>query len=213
MKSKGLNVTGKHAKKNKPERATLFYTRYSQPLRELIAYMNKHSQNLIAEHLMLQLGVQAKKGAKATTQDGIDVVLKHIKDLGVMTRDTRLTNGSGLSRDMKIPASSISALMMDMYDAYTLNPEYMSSLAVGGSEGTLRRRFKEPEFFGRVRGKTGSLNGVYCLASYVWSADDELYAMVYLANDLQGPSAKARKLQDRLIRHMLDGFTRKRGGI
>ena len=70
----------------------------------------------------------SNEGKPASINDGLRVVTKYINTLGVDTAQTQLVNGSGLSRKMKIPASSISALMMDMFETYTISPRFAPSL-------------------------------------------------------------------------------------
>jgi D-alanyl-D-alanine carboxypeptidase len=83
--------------------------------------------------------------------------------------------------------------MMDMFHHPQLAPEFLASLSVGGVYGTLRRRCVEQP--GAGRGKTGSLNGVYCLTSYVRAQTGDTYALTFFANDLRR-SRPARALQD-----------------
>jgi len=76
-------------------------------------------------------------------------------------------------------------------------PEFLASLSIGGRDGTLRSRFRGDDLSGRVRGKTGSLNGVQCLAGYVEAPDGAVYAFAFLVNDVAGPLSRVRRLQDR----------------
>jgi D-alanyl-D-alanine carboxypeptidase/D-alanyl-D-alanine-endopeptidase (penicillin-binding protein 4) len=82
--------------------------------------------------------------------------------------------------------------------------EFRAALAIGGLDGTLRSRFAEEEQVGRVRGKTGSLNGVHCLTGYVDGADGEVYAFAFLVNDIRGPLSRARRLHDRFVEVLLE---------
>jgi serine-type D-Ala-D-Ala carboxypeptidase/endopeptidase (penicillin-binding protein 4) len=204
LKANEIKVKGKFKKVAPPHDAWAFYTHYSPPLRELVADMNKHSVNLIAEHLLIQLGVQANDGP-ARTEDGVKVVNAYLADLGLTSSEVQLVNGSGLSRKLKIQPSLMTAVLVEMFEQDRFAPEYLGSLAVAGAEGTMRRRLRDPKYFGRVRGKTGSINGVYCLTSYVWAADGEVYALAFFANNLRRSPAYVRSLQDFMISLLLDG--------
>jgi serine-type D-Ala-D-Ala carboxypeptidase/endopeptidase (penicillin-binding protein 4) len=59
---------------------------------------------------------------------------------------------------------------------------------------------------GRVRAKTGSLSGVFCLAGYVTGSDGTEYAFTFLVNELEGSTARARAAHDQLVR-VLSGVT------
>jgi D-alanyl-D-alanine carboxypeptidase/D-alanyl-D-alanine-endopeptidase (penicillin-binding protein 4) len=87
-----------------------------------------------------------------------------------------------------------------MYANVDVGPEYLTTLAVGGRDGTLWRRFREDGMEGRVRAKTGSLGGVFCLAGYVSAVDGTDYAFTFFVNDLDGSTARARSAHDQLVR-------------
>ena len=205
LKQHKIKVSKKHRFKKTPSRLPQYHRHKSEPLRKMIMDLNKHSRNLWAEHFLIQLGVQAKKGP-ATTADGVVAVENYLKKIGVYSEDTVLVNGSGLSREIKIPASTVSAVLLDMKSNQAIGLEFLSSMAVAGGMGTLRYRFQEDSYAGRVRGKTGSLNGVYCLSVFVWGEKD-LYVMTFLGNNLSKPSSYTRKVQNFIIKTLLDGKT------
>jgi D-alanyl-D-alanine carboxypeptidase/D-alanyl-D-alanine-endopeptidase (penicillin-binding protein 4) len=92
-----------------------------------------------------------------------------------------------------------------------LNPrvgaEFRSSLSIGGRDGTLRSRFKEERESGLIRGKTGTLDGVHCLAGYVEALDGEVYAFAFLANDITGPVSRVRRAQTAFAETLFAGST------
>ena len=65
-------------------------------------------------------------------------------------------------------------------------------------------RFTEEDEVDRVRGKTGTLDGVHCLAGTVEAADGEIYAFAYLVNELPGSISRARKAHDRFCGVLCD---------
>jgi D-alanyl-D-alanine carboxypeptidase/D-alanyl-D-alanine-endopeptidase (penicillin-binding protein 4) len=97
----------------------------------------------------------------------------------------------------------LTAVLLDMDADRLVGPEFRAALSIGGLDGTLRSRFRADELAGRVRGKTGSLNGVYCLAGYADASDGETYAFAFLLNDIQGPLSRARSVQDRFVEALL----------
>jgi D-alanyl-D-alanine carboxypeptidase/D-alanyl-D-alanine-endopeptidase (penicillin-binding protein 4) len=121
-----------------------------------------------------------------------------------------LINGSGLSRQLTLRPSHITAVLLDMYHDRQVGSEFLASLSVGGQDGTLRRRFNDDEHMGRVRGKTGSVNGVYCLAGYIDAGDGKVYAFSFLVNNFSRSSRPVRRLQDRFGESILD-FSQEEG--
>jgi D-alanyl-D-alanine carboxypeptidase/D-alanyl-D-alanine-endopeptidase (penicillin-binding protein 4) len=62
-------------------------------------------------------------------------------------------------------------------------PEFAASLPLSATDGTLRKRFRSPEMQGRLRMKTGSLEGVSALAGYVNAASGRTFVTVIILND------------------------------
>ena len=115
-----------------------------------------------------------------------------------------VVNGSGLSREIMLSASLINGLMVQMYLDPMVGPEFVASMSIGGEDGTLWHRFRKGGHSGRVRGKTGSLSGVYSLTAFVHGGDGEVYVMTFMTNGIRGGSRKVRALQDRFAGKLLD---------
>lgn len=196
IKAEGIKYTGRFRVGEAPDEAQSLVRLLSPPLHEILNHTNKYSSNFMAEHVLKTLGavVHEKPG---TTANGVKVVESYLEELGVPLAEVQLVNGSGLSRDIRLAPSHVNAVLMDVYHNPALRPEFLSSLAVGGVDGTLRHRFNDDGEPARVRGKTGSLNGVYCLAAFVRGGDGKVYAFTLLANDLRR-SRPARALQDQI---------------
>ncbi|MFZ5475980.1 MAG: D-alanyl-D-alanine carboxypeptidase/D-alanyl-D-alanine endopeptidase [Myxococcota bacterium] len=197
-KELGIKVKGKfRAGLTSPEAELLFKTE-SDPLAEIVSTTSKHSNNFMAEQMLRAVGAE-RYGLPGTTAKGIRAVEEYLTALGIPKGDFRLVNGSGLSRDVLLRPSHVNAVLVDMWQSADLGPEFAASLSVGGRDGTLWSRFREDGLEGRVRGKTGTLNGVHCLAGYVRAMDDETYAFTFLVNDIEGALSRARKAHDRLV--------------
>jgi D-alanyl-D-alanine carboxypeptidase len=94
------------------------------------------------------------------------------------------------------------AVLLDMVDDPRVGAEFRSSLAIAGTDGTLWRRLSDQP--GRLRGKTGTVDGVHCLAGYMEAADGEIYAFAFLANDVRGGTGKVKGMHDRLARKIFE---------
>jgi D-alanyl-D-alanine carboxypeptidase/D-alanyl-D-alanine-endopeptidase (penicillin-binding protein 4) len=112
-------------------------------------------------------------------------------------------NGSGLSLDARLRPSVLTAILADMYHDRNVGPEFAASLAIGGIDGTLWHRFREDDEVSRVRGKTGSINGVHCLAGILEAGDGSMLAFAVMLNDLGSNPSPARRLEDAVVRGML----------
>jgi D-alanyl-D-alanine carboxypeptidase/D-alanyl-D-alanine-endopeptidase (penicillin-binding protein 4) len=78
-------------------------------------------------------------------------------------------------------------------------PEFAASLPLSATDGTLRKRFRSPEMQGRLRMKTGSLDGVSALAGYVNAASGKTYVAVIMLNHPGAENGPGEQVQAALI--------------
>lgn len=196
----GIVVSGKHRRGSTPGNASLIIHHQSVPLTAVLMDMNKYSNNFMAEQVLKTIG--AESGGEGSTAKGLEAVRAYFDELQIPREAYTVINGSGLSRDAKLPPSVLAAVMVDMGRNGAVGSEFQTSLSIAGMDGTLRRRLREEP--ARVRGKTGTIDGVHCLTGYVTASDGELYAFSFLVNDLRGGSRPAKRLHDRFLRRMFN---------
>lgn len=202
-KDQGLKIRGKYLEGDVPDSgAEILVQHRSESLSRILATTNKHSNNFMAEQVLKTLG--AEVNGEGSTAAGILVVQDYLLSLGIPPEDFALVNGSGLSRDLRLRPSHLTAVLVDMAHDEQVGAEYEASLAIGGTDGTLWSRFKGPDRVGKVRGKTGTLNGVHCLTGYIRAGDGRRYAFAYLVNNLPYSIAKARSAHDRFANTLFD---------
>ena len=170
------------------------------PLATAVYELLKHSSNPMTRTLILTLGAE-RYGTPATVQNGEQVVHDFLVDRGLVFPELVIDNGSGLSRITRISAGSMAQLLMDAARSpYTA--EFQAGLPLGGQDGTLRRRFTETEE-GRVRMKTGTLNGVSALAGYVRSSSGRSLAVVSIVNHPGAQGGPGVVINDAVVRWAL----------
>ncbi|HUH41141.1 MAG TPA: D-alanyl-D-alanine carboxypeptidase/D-alanyl-D-alanine-endopeptidase [Castellaniella sp.] len=179
-----------------PGNATPLVWHDSPALSDIIRQINKHSNNVMARMLLLTLGAEVN-GRGATPVSGGQGVLQLLRNQGVDTSGWVLDNGSGLSREGRITAHGL-AQMLDVAWRSPLMPEFVSSLAISGVDGTVRRRLRDDETRGQAHLKTGTLRNARALAGYVRGASGKRYILVSLVND--GNAAGVRAFDDALVR-------------
>lgn len=198
LKQQGIKVHGRMVPGRTPSDAKVLFASRSEPLVNILTEMNKHSNNFIAEQVVRTVGAE-RRGLPGTTAKGAQVISEYLTQLGIPATDYALVNGSGLSRGVSLKPSVLSHVLVDMWNNPSVGPEFLTTLSVGGRDGTLRSRFREEAMVGRVRGKTGTLNGVHCLSGYVRAPDAHVYAFAFLVNDIEGAVSRARHAHDRLV--------------
>jgi D-alanyl-D-alanine carboxypeptidase/D-alanyl-D-alanine-endopeptidase (penicillin-binding protein 4) len=196
-----------------PRQARLLRNFESLPLSEVIADINKFSNNVMAQMLYLSLGQPGVGSAGAAG------VAPGSRGTGFTQARTRLDrwwrerfgpeayvpivdNGSGLSRDER---STANALLAVLQQAAT-HPQaqvYANSLAIAGVDGTARRmgeRNPTSEAIGQALLKTGTLRDVTALAGYVSTRSGRRLALVAIINHPNAPAA--RPALDALLDHL-----------
>lgn len=166
----------------------------SPPLAEVIRVVNKSSNNVMTRVLLLTIASELGQ-RPATVTGGVQRVLQTLQSQGVKTEGVVIENGSGLARTSRISANQVAKMLQVAWRSPAM-PEFVSSLSVLGTDGTLRRRLR-----GDARGyahmKTGALRDSRAIAGYVLSRSGKRYVFVSLVNDPQ--AFKARDFENQVI--------------
>ncbi len=120
--------------------------------------------------------------------------------MGPSTPQPVVENGSGLSRDERITAEALLALLRDAAVHPVAGPVLLQSLAVAGVDGTAIRMGERGHMkaaLGNARVKTGSLRDVASVAGYVQAQDGSTWGVVGIVNHTQ--AAQARPVLDALL--------------
>jgi D-alanyl-D-alanine carboxypeptidase/D-alanyl-D-alanine-endopeptidase (penicillin-binding protein 4) len=83
-------------------------------------------------------------------------------------------------------------------------PEYASSLALAGLDGTMRNRFRKSPATGRMHLKTGRLDDVSAVAGYVTAASGQRLIAVVLVNAPEAHRGPGEELQDAVLQWVHD---------
>ena len=179
-----------------PRNAQALVWHDSRSLADQIRVINKQSNNVMATLLLLRLGNQIN-GKGATTASSENAAMRILQSQGINTTGWRIDNGSGLSRQARVTAGGLSQ-MLDVIWHSNYMPEFMSSLAIAGVDGTVRRRLRDDEVQGRAHLKTGTLRDARALAGYVLGASGKRYSMVTMVNGEN--TAAVRPFDDALVK-------------
>lgn len=151
----------------------------SPTVSDLVTEVLRESDNETAELLVKEMGLR-RRGA-GTTASGVRAVTAALADRGVPMANTVVADGSGLSSRARVTCRALSAVLT------RAEPILADRLAVAAQSGTLRNRLRATPAAGRVRAKTGSLDGMSGLAGYADTVSGRV-AFVYLVNGLPVPT-------------------------
>ena len=194
----GIEIAGRLETGVVPAGARSLYTHESRPLAALVRDMNKNSNNFMAEMLLKTLGAQFVS-TPGTTEGGLEMVRAYLAGLGLDPRDLRIVDGSGLSDLDRMPALMMAEILARAREDFEVEPELVSSLPIGGADGTLSDRFASEEGRRRVRAKTGRVAGAISLAGYASNRDGHVLAFVIFANQPRGTLDAVHRTLDRLV--------------
>ncbi|MDH5323465.1 MAG: D-alanyl-D-alanine carboxypeptidase/D-alanyl-D-alanine-endopeptidase [Gammaproteobacteria bacterium] len=174
----------------------------SLPLADIITFVNKHSNNVMARQLLLTLSAEVL-GAPGTEEGGREVVTDWLVDHGLDVPQLSFTNGAGLSRDTRISAGDMAALLEFAWRQPYM-PEFVSSMSLLGHDGTTRRRFDNPGLDGSAHLKTGSLDHVTAIAGYLQAKSGRRFAVVSMQNYQDIHRGPGQEVQEALLRWVYD---------
>lgn len=186
-------------------KASLLFTQYSPPLKDIIKVINKNSRNFFAEQLLKTIGLEEEHFG--SSENGIDAEEELFREMGINTDGLNLVDGSGLSRMNLVSPSHFVSLLNYMYKSKHFIPFY-NSLPIAGVDGTLGTRLKNTRAEGKVRAKTGYLESIRSLSGYTYTGDNEPIAFSIIVNNFNVPVKLAENLQD-LVCLRLVNFRRK----
>ncbi len=169
---------------------------YSRPLSELVREMMKWSSNFKAE-CILKLTAAEVLGPPGSARKGISLVKQLLDQAGVDTTKFRLVDGSGLSRYDLVSSDIITKLLYLAYQKFSFAPEFLTSMPIGGRDGTLRKRFKGENVF--VRAKTGTMTSVSSLSGYLETESGRKLAFSIIINNFIGSVRLAKGIEDKIV--------------
>ncbi|MEX2613776.1 MAG: D-alanyl-D-alanine carboxypeptidase, partial [Gaiellaceae bacterium] len=160
----------------------------------IVREMNRESDNFVAEMLLKELG--ASMARRGSTVAGARVVREELVAAGVPVAGVLIADGSGLSRLDRLTARALVAILRIGAADPAMRDAFVTSLAVAGVSGTLKRRLDRRSTRGRVIAKTGTTSVASALAGFV----RRRYVFAIVQNGSPVPYWSAREAQDRFVR-------------
>jgi serine-type D-Ala-D-Ala carboxypeptidase/endopeptidase (penicillin-binding protein 4) len=187
----GVYVDGRPGLGIAPAEAVPLAENRSEPLADLISFMDHESDNFTAEMLLKQLGAVVK--GRGSTAAGSTAVLEALEESGIPTTGIVLADGSGLSPLDRLTPAAIVAILRAAWQDDALRRPYVRSLAVASVSGTMQDRL--PQLKGQVRAKTGTTDLAAALSGLI----GRRYAFAVLENGSPLAYWAARAAQDRFV--------------
>ncbi|WP_317166275.1 D-alanyl-D-alanine carboxypeptidase/D-alanyl-D-alanine endopeptidase [Spirosoma agri] len=159
---------------------TLLNQHRSPTLVELVQQTNFQSINLYAEALLRTTALALNKTVRSTSSS-IDAITTFWKSKGVTLDGFRIRDGSGLSAVGALTADNMTGILSAMSRDKAF-PQFYETIPIVGQTGTVRSLARGTVAAGKIRAKSGSIEGVRAYAGYFRTADGELLSFCVLVN-------------------------------
>jgi len=170
-------------------------THDSAPLAVVVQELNKRSNNFTAEQILRTLGAEIG-GHPGSWDKGLSAVARYLAGLGIKTGAYQMMNGSGLYDSNRFSAEQIATVLRGATQDFRISAEFLASLAIAGTDGTIAHRMGGTLAERYVRAKTGTLANVSCLSGFAGSPGHLPLVFSIIVNDVSNPN-DARRAQDR----------------
>ena len=174
----------------------------SPPLTEMIASVNKHSNNVMARQVLYTLSAEMGD-PPGTETGGREVIAQWLRDHQLDSTELAIANGAGLSRESRMSAADMASLLRFAWKQPYM-PEYLASMSLSGLDGTLSRRFRDSDLVGTAHLKTGSLDHVTAIAGYLQARSGRRFSVVALHNFADIHRGPGEEVQAALLRWLYE---------
>lgn len=173
----------------------------SAPLPEVLSAALVFSNNFTSEQVLRTLG-RRMSGAPGDWENGHVALDRFWLAIGRDQRELTFENASGYSRQGRLTADAIVALLSVTQRAGAASETLVNILPAAGRTGTIRHRMARSR--GRVRAKTGTLAGANALSGLVVSRDGRRALGFSILVNGTMPHHSSRRLQDRIVMALVD---------
>jgi D-alanyl-D-alanine carboxypeptidase/D-alanyl-D-alanine-endopeptidase (penicillin-binding protein 4) len=196
LREAGITVGGAPATATAAD--TLFIWQ-SLPLRDLMPFFEKPSQNQIGEALLRTLGGEAR--GVASVDSGRATVRDVLRGFGIPDDAYHIADGSGVSHYNYV-APELLARVLFMMGRRPDAQVFIQALPIAGVDGTLAGRLRGTAAAGNAHAKTGDISGARTLSGYVTTSDGERLVFVLMANHFTAPRRVVDVVQDLVVERL-----------
>lgn len=221
LKGAGIAFDGDLVQGAEPDDATVLFVHRSKPLSLIVRDLNKFSNNFTAEQLLKTLGAMNGSGGPGdvssgdgspdarpitagTTASGAAALMDYLNRLDIDTSELRIVDGSGLSRESRLTVRSLARVIREMYADFRVAPEYLSSLSVSGTDGTLGDRMGFGGLTGTIRAKTGLLEGVTAISGVMETMTGRRVLFSIIVNGWSCEAWKVHDMEHAILLHIYE---------
>ncbi len=196
LNTNGIQCMGRKDIRSEYENAiSILDTHKSIKLEEILRETNVNSNNLYAEHLILEM-------AKIKGLDQPENLIPYFFEEHLSAEGLFIADGSGLSRYNAITTANHIEFFEYIYTSAHFK-SYLATLPKGGEEGTIKNIFKEKngnEFFI----KSGTLSRVKAYCGFIRNSNNEIITFSFIVNNYNGKSSDLISQMEKVIYSLTD---------
>jgi D-alanyl-D-alanine carboxypeptidase len=170
---------------------------FGSPVYKEVTITNLNSVNWRANRMLQKIGEYKYK--KRDLFYGSKAVMEFWQSKGVDMTGLYMCDGSGRSRDNIISPKQLTDILFKITTS-AIYPIFYNSLPLAGISGTMHKWLRGTVGEGRLRAKTGSLDGVRSYTGYVKSLHGKNLIFAIIVNNYTCPT---KSLKQRLEKTML----------
>lgn len=176
----------------------------SEPLHELIQWMNRESDNFYTEMFLKKVASEVYD-VQGSTELGLEMLKSYMHNMSFDTTQVNLKGASGMA-----PATLLSANDLNQYLLKVQQKDYFpylfESLSVGGMNGTLSYRFRNSPLRGNFNGKTGFVTGVRSLSGYLDTQSGRQLIVSIFTNNYTAKTSHVDLIHQRILEYLYSAY-------
>lgn len=198
----GIEIEGGTRIVSTPILGKELYQHFSQPLSLILKELNIYSNNFTAEQIVKTIAAE-RFGTPGSHAEGLRLIQEFLRIHGVNLQGIVFADGSGLSRKNRLTTKAVTDLLKNMYSRFDIGPDFIAALHIMGTKNFspdhVSRRLTRSPARGKIRAKTGTLNGVSTLAGYVESQSGKVFGYAVFLNNNRCGAWKADQIEDHIV--------------
>lgn len=198
LANRGIHVMGKTKLiEQQPYRYSyksfLPYCSHESPkLYNVLKYLNKESDNFLANQVFRTLGAVCK--GKGSLKNSESVIKEFMEKAGIDTAGFQMADGSGLSCLNKVTPHQLAETLIYMHSQPDAK-KYIATLPQAGVDGTLKYRLSGEKVFA----KTGTINENSSLSGYVTTAFGQTLVFSIITNNHKYGQGAYKGFEDQIV--------------
>lgn len=176
----------------------------SEPLYELIQWMNRESDNFYTEMFLKKVASEVYN-VQGTTELGLEIIKSYMHDMSFDTTQVSLKDASGMAPATLLRANDLNQYLLKVQQKGYF-PYLYESLSVGGRNGTLSYRFRNSPVGGRFYGKTGFVTGVRSLSGYLETESGQELVVSIFTNNYTARTSHVDLIQQRILEYLYSTY-------